>query len=227
VIPASRKRVVRIPAGRTLFSASLPGAHEVVLNRPVAAVLQDPRLRGMFEPLDLASWTEFFFTIAAASATLIGLIVVGLSIHADFIAQSLTHRSHARATLVVLTATVVIGVAALVPQPPEWAGWEFGLITIGFASINTYNNTKALRQASWRLPAAAWRRMAIGYAIAAFGLIGAGSIVALGGQGGGLYWIGLETIGGLVWAIAGAWRFLIGVADEQRPPARTDTDESG
>jgi hypothetical protein len=170
----------------------------------------------MYEPLDPARWTEFFFTVATASAALIGLIVVGLSIHAGYIAGSITHRSHARATLVVLTATMVIGLAALFPQPPEWAGWEFGLISLGFALINSYNNTKALRQVGWRLPGAAWRRMAIGYAIAACGLIGAVSIAAAGGQGGGLYWIALETIGGLVWAIAGAWRFLIGVVDEQR-----------
>jgi hypothetical protein len=76
-----------------------------------------------------------------------------------------------------------------------------------------------VRRVAWRLPAAAWRRMAIGYAIAACGIVGAISIVAGAGQGGGLYWIGLETIGGLVWAIAGAWRFLIGVVDEQRPTA--------
>jgi len=170
----------------------------------------------VLEPLDLRSWTEFFFTVAAASAALIGLIVVGLSIHADFIASSVTHRSHARATLIVLTATMVISLAALVPQPSDWAGWEFGLITLGFASTNTYNNAKALRQVAWRLPRAAWQRMGIGYAIAACGFIGAVSIIARGGDAGGLYWIGLETIGGLVWAIAGAWRFLIGVADERR-----------
>ena len=58
--------------------------------------------------------------------------------------------------------------------------------------------------------------MGIGYAIAACGFIGAVSIVARGGDSGGVYWIGLETIGGLVWAIAGARRFLIGVADEKR-----------
>ena len=171
----------------------------------------------MPEALDPAMWKEFFFTVAAASAALIGLIVVGLSIHADYIAGSVTHRSHARATLVVLTATMVIGLVALVPQPPERAGWEFGVVSLGFALINTYNNTKALRQVGWRLPRAAWQRMAIGYAIAGCGLIGAISMVVGGGQGGGLYWIGLETIGGLVWAIAGAWRFLIGVVDEQRP----------
>ena len=34
--------------------------------------------------------------------------------------------------------------------------------------------------------------------------------------GGGLHWIGVETIAALVWAIAGAWRFLIGVVDDQR-----------
>ena len=171
----------------------------------------------MSEPLDPATWKEFFFTVAAASAALIGLIVVGLSIHADYIAGSVTHRSHARATLVVLTATMVVGLVALVPQPPMQAAWEFGLISLGFASINTYNNAKALRQAGWRLPGAAWRRMAIGYAIAGSGLVGAVSMVVAEGEGGGLYWIGLETIGGLVWAIAGAWRFLIGVVDEQRP----------
>ena len=59
--------------------------------------------------------------------------------------------------------------------------------------------------------------MAIGYAIAAAGVIGAVSIVIGNGDGGGLYWLGLQTIGGLVWAISGAWRFLIGVVDEQRP----------
>jgi hypothetical protein len=172
----------------------------------------------MFEPLDPSAWHEFFFTVATASAALIGLIVVGLSIHAEFIAQSLTHRSHARATLVVLTATMVIGLLALVPQPLDWAAWEFGLISLGFAGINTYNNTRALRQVAWRLPAAAWRRMAIGYAIAACGLLGAASILGggqNGGLGGGLSWIGLETIGSLVWAIAGAWRFLIGVVDDR------------
>src|SRR5258705_2085228 len=125
----------------------------------------------MYDPLDPAEWTEFFFTVAAASAGLIGLIVVGLSIHADYIAGSVTHRSHARATLVVLTATMVIGLVALVPQPPAWAGWEVGLLSLGFASINTYNNTKALKVAGWRLPRAAWRRIAIGYAIALSGLI--------------------------------------------------------
>ena len=111
---------------------------------------------------------------------------------------------------------MAIALVALVPQEPQWAGAEFGLITLGFASLNTYNNTKALRQVAWRLPSAAWRRMGIGYAIAAFGLIGSVSMVAAAGSGGGLYWIGLETIGSLVWAIAGAWRFLIGVADERR-----------
>jgi len=171
----------------------------------------------MFEPLDPTAWTEFFFSVAAASAALIGLIVVGLSIHADYISRSVTHRSHARATLVVLTSAMVIGLVAVVPQPPEWVGYEVALISLGFAGINTYNNTRALRGAGWQLPAPAWRRMAIGYAIAACGVIGAVSIVAGAGQGGGLYWVGLEVIGALVWAIAGAWRFLIGVVDDQRP----------
>lgn len=73
----------------------------------------------MIDPLDPGPWTEFFFSVAAAAAVLTGLIVVGLSIHAEFIARSLTHRSHARATLVVLTATMVIGLVAVIPQATE------------------------------------------------------------------------------------------------------------
>ncbi len=170
----------------------------------------------MFVPADPAEWTEFFLSVAAAAAVLIGLIVVGLSIHTAFIAQSLTHRSHARATLVVLTATMVIGLVAITPQPPDWLGWEFVAISIGFAAINTYNNSKAARKVNWQLPRDAWIRIAIGYAIAACGIIGGLSLALAGGQGGGLYWIAIETIAGLVWAIAGAWRFLIGVIDEQQ-----------
>jgi hypothetical protein len=40
----------------------------------------------MYEPLDPSMWNEFFFTVGAASAALIGLIVVGLSIRAEYIA---------------------------------------------------------------------------------------------------------------------------------------------
>ena len=172
----------------------------------------------MYEPYDPARWAEFFFTVAAAAAALTGLIVVGLSIHADFIAQSQTHRAHARATLVVLTAAMVAGLVGIAPQPPDWAGWEFGLLSVAFAAVNTFNNRRTLRQMSWQVPSAAWRRMAIGYSIAAAGVIGAISIVAARGEGGGLYWIGLQVIGALVWAIASAWRFLIGVVDERRAP---------
>lgn len=170
----------------------------------------------MFEPLDPAAWTEFFLSVAAAAAVLIGLIFVGLSIHKEFIAQSLTHRSHARATLVVLTATMVTGLVAIAPQPSDWLAWEVVAIALGFAAINTYNNSKAARRVNWQLPRDAWIRIAIGYAIAACGIVGGLSLALVDGQGGGLYWIAVETIAGLVWAIAGAWRFLIGVLDEQR-----------
>jgi hypothetical protein len=170
----------------------------------------------MLEPLNPGEWTEFFLSVAAAAAVLTGLIVVGLSIHAEFIAQSLTHRSHARATLVVLTAAMVIGLVVIAPQTTEWLGWELLLISLGFASINTYNNARAMRGTGRRLPRDAWVRIGIGYAIAACGVIGGISIAALDGQGGGLYWIAVETLAALVWAIAGAWRFLIGVTDEKR-----------
>ena len=175
----------------------------------------------MFEPYDPAHWTEFFFTAAASAAVLAGLIVVALSIYGNFIATSPTHRAHARAVLVTLTAAMVVGLAAVAEQPPEWAGLEFGIVSVGFAAINTYNNRRTLQGVGWRVPRAAWIRMAIGYAIAGAGLVGALSIVLAQGAGGGLYWIALEVTAALVWAIASAWRFLIGVIDERAGQPRS------
>ena len=172
----------------------------------------------MVETYDPAEWVEFFFTVATAAAALTGLIVVGLSIHAGYIAESPTHRAHARATLVVLTATMVIALAGTARQPPSWAAWEFAVVSVGFASINTFNNWRTLRAVSWSVPRAAWIRMGIGYAIALCGVIGAASMLLAEGDGGGLYWIAVQVTAGLVWAIASAWRFLIGVVDEQRGP---------
>ena len=72
--------------------------------------------------------------------------------------------------------------ACPVPQPLEAMGIEVGLVSLGFAAINTYNNSNALRSAAWRLPAAASRRTGIGYAIAGCGLIGAVSLAAWSGR---------------------------------------------
>lgn len=173
----------------------------------------------MQSPDDLSHWVEFFVTVATAAAALTGLIVVGLSINVAYIASSPTHRAHARATLVVLTATMVTGLVGIIPQSIELAGLEFGAVSVSFALINTVNNVRTLRRVNWQVPAAAWRRMAFGYAIAVFGLVGGLSLAVAHGDGGGLYWVALSVISGIIWSIASAWRFLIGVVDEQQTHA--------
>ena len=52
--------------------------------------------------------------------------------------------------------------------------------------------------------------------IAAAGLLGGLSLALEQGNGGGLYWVAASVIGGLLWSIGSAWRFLVGVIDEQR-----------
>ena len=140
-------------------------------------------LRRVYAPSDPGQWLEFFFTVAAAAAALTGLIVVGLSINAAFIASSPTHRAHARATLVVLSATMVNALLAIAPQPVAWLGWEFAVVSVTFAAINTINNVRTLRGVNWQVPAAAWRRMALGYMIAAAGLLGGLSLALLAAGG--------------------------------------------
>lgn len=168
----------------------------------------------MYEPYDPRPWVEFFFTVAAAAAVLSGLIIVALSVYGDYIARSDTHRAHARALLVVMAGAMLTGLAAIAQQPPAWAGWEIGVVSVGIAVVNTRNNRQTLARMTW-IPRDAVIRMGIGYSIAAAGTIGAISIVAAEGAGGGLYWIALDVSAALAWAIASAWRFLIGVVDER------------
>ena len=71
----------------------------------------------------LAGWHDFFLTSGAASATLVGLLFVGISLHVKVVASHADVRGLARVTLSTYFTVVVISLLMLVPADrPTFTG---------------------------------------------------------------------------------------------------------
>src|ERR1700730_6908125 len=82
----------------------------------------------------LQSWHDFYVTVGAAAATLVGLLFVGLSLHIRVVVSHPDVKSLARATLTDFF--VVLLVALVILTPPTNAGTVAAwLIAIGVISL--------------------------------------------------------------------------------------------
>jgi hypothetical protein len=71
----------------------------------------------------LAGWHDFFVTCGAASATLVGLLFVGISMHVKVVATHADVRGLARVTLSTYFTVVVMSLLMLVPSDrPTFTG---------------------------------------------------------------------------------------------------------
>ncbi len=88
-------------------------------------------------------WHDYFITVAQVSATLAGLLFVGLTISLGHMLQGYGYLSRAFTALFLQFEALVIGIFGIVPdQPPLVLGLEFivtGLAFITGISIFAYN----------------------------------------------------------------------------------------
>ena len=91
----------------------------------------------------LLNWHDYFVTIAAVSATLAGLLFVGLTISLSQVLQGYGYLSRAFTALFMQFEMLLIGLFAIVPgQPPFVLGLEFiatGCAILAGISIFAYN----------------------------------------------------------------------------------------
>jgi hypothetical protein len=66
--------------------------------------------------MDLADWVPFFTASAGASAALVGLLIVAMSVNVEAIIATSTLPSRAGATIAELAVIVVASVLALIPH---------------------------------------------------------------------------------------------------------------
>jgi hypothetical protein len=160
------------------------------------------------------AWHDFFLAQAAATATLTGLVFVGVSVNlrkilSDPSSSALIGR--AGEALILLVAVLVASVLALVPgQGALVLGAQVlvvGLATWGWIA---YFQLPRLREwASMRtdLRVSFALRVVVGQ-LATLALVVAGVAVFWVGQG-GLYWLVAGTVFAIVGALADAWVLLV------------------
>jgi len=91
----------------------------------------------------IAAWNNYFVTIAQVSATLAGLLFVGLTISLGYVLSSAGYLNRAFVALFLQFEMLIIAIFGIVPGQPAWAvGGEFiltGLAILAGTSVFGYN----------------------------------------------------------------------------------------
>ena len=157
---------------------------------------------------DLAAWEPFFSAIIAAAAALTGLLFVAVSINLDRILKGGRFLpARAAETLATLLLVVASSALTLVPQSVRLVGIEILIIVVPMLVI-TVRGQLAQRRRNRDDPVL-WTisRMA-STALATVPCTIAGLSLAVV-WGGGLYWLALTALLGIVGAVYNAWVLLV------------------
>jgi hypothetical protein len=162
----------------------------------------------MMAPLDPA-WTGFFSAAAGAAATLVGLIIVAVSVNLQRILAFQQLPSRAGAGIGTLVLNLAASMAALVPQPAAALAAEVA----GFAAGTWLVALWAARQ---MLVAPAQERRPLPELMITIGLgqcqvlpFLIGSAAMLAGHGSGVYWIAAGVVATFAAAVFNAWVLLV------------------
>src|SRR5438445_13212406 len=84
-------------------------------------------------PVVASGWHDFYILAGTASATLVGLLFVGLSLHLRIVVTASEVRSLARVTLANFGAVLFVALFMVLPQGPSATGLQ--LIGAGIVSL--------------------------------------------------------------------------------------------
>jgi modulator of FtsH protease len=156
---------------------------------------------------DAAPWANFFVAEVGASAALVGLLFVAVSINLTSILELPSLPGRAFEALVILMMLLLVGTFGLVPgQSTSALGIEVGSVAVAVWGITVLVQVRAPRD-----PKAPWRWVVTRVAstqVATLPMVAAGASL-LAGWGGGLYWVVGGVVATLIAAVVDAWVLLI------------------
>jgi hypothetical protein len=98
--------------------------------------------------VDLAGWVPFFTAAAGASAALVGLLIVAMSVNVEAIVAIPSMPARAAATISSLSVVVVISVLGLIPGiAPVWFGVIVLVCALGALAFAADSTVRLLRDA--------------------------------------------------------------------------------
>jgi hypothetical protein len=157
---------------------------------------------------DPATLTAFFTAVTGAAAALVGLLFVAVSINlSNILSGPAMLAARAAETLVVLVFVVISSALSLIPQDVRVLGVEILVLAVPLTVITVRNQLKFQRQnpdspLKWSVS-----RVASSGGALVPGTIAGVSLTAH--WGGGLYWLALTALLGIVGAVYSAWVLLV------------------
>jgi hypothetical protein len=171
----------------------------------------------------LTAWSTFAEVCGTASASLIGLLFVAVSIRIDLIAPSQELRNRAAQTLSLFGTVLIIAILSAVPgQPIRALGAELTTLAIITAGGLIVLDRRAKAHASTRTIARALELVAP-TKIVSITLLVSGALLAFDVPD-GRYALIIPVLVALTGGVTSAWLFLTKITTEQNAPTRKRTE---
>lgn len=156
----------------------------------------------------LTEWTDFFVAAAGASAALVGLIIVAMSVSVDRILELPAMSTRAGATVALLVLVVVTSLAALVPgQRSTVFGAEVLVLAALSLVTSVYATVRLVRVRAGAPVAVALAKGAVLVVPAA--CIALGGVLVATGVEAGLDWIAVGALLALALSVLLSWVLLV------------------
>ncbi len=154
----------------------------------------------------VSSWVNFGLVVGPVGGALVGLLFVAASIRASALSASLSLSSRAAQTLVLFTASVVVALVVVAPQPDTAIGLELVGWALVSAALSFILDRRAGHGSTDRAARFVERFSPNGLTSLCLAISGA---TFLAKHGGGLYWLLPAVAGSLLGGVTSAWLFLI------------------
>ena len=166
---------------------------------------------------EVAGWHDFYILAGTASATLVGLLFVGLSLHLQIVVTTSEVRSLARVTLANFGTVLFVTVFMVIPQGASSAGVQ--LIGAGIVSFVVAGPSLvgAVRSRDWSFDMSVTQRVRVALRFGVSGLsylaVIAAGILLLGSMGLAFTVLLVAIVVLLVISLRNTWDLLVTVAD--------------
>jgi hypothetical protein len=166
----------------------------------------------------ILAWHDFFISIAAISATLAGLLFVGVTISLGHMLQGYGYLTRAFTALYLQFQILLLGLFGIVPgQPPYILGSEFVVTGMAFLiGISLFARNFPESELSHVLGSKGPRMVRAGLAMAGTLLPVVAGIGLIGGMPGALYLLIPSVVACLYLSFGNAWVFAVEIPRRAR-----------
>jgi hypothetical protein len=168
-------------------------------------------------PVVASGWHDFYILAGTGSATLVGLLFVGLSLHLRIVVTTSEVRSLARVTLANFGAVLFVALFMVIPEDWTAAGSQLigsGLVSLAIAAPSLVG---AVRSGEWSFEMSSMQRvrvaMRFGFSGLSYLAIIAAGILLLASLAAAFDVLLIATVVLLVVSLRNTWDLLVTVAD--------------